>query len=219
MRALAAQPGGSPLFVVPLGLKAWFAARGMTRVEELDWWDSLPVSGGAAPIEVVLTPAQHWSARTLTDRMQTLWGGFAVFAPDCHLIYTGDTGYSPDFVEIKRRFAARQQDGGFDLALIPIGAYEPRWFMRDQHVNPAESVQIHRDLGAQRSLGVHWGTFNLTDEALDEPPRALAAARLQQGLREEDFFVLALGETRRLPRRGPRADRAVQAAPEASSVW
>jgi len=83
-------------------------------------------------------------------------------------------------------------------------------------VNPAESVQIHRDLGAQRSLGVHWGTFNLTDEALDEPPKALAAARQQQGLREDEFFVLALGETRRLPR---RAQRAVQAAPEASSVW
>ncbi len=216
VRALAAQPGGSPLFVVPLGLKAWFAARGITRVEELDWWQTLTVPDASGRVEVVLTPAQHWSARTLTDRMQTLWGGFAVFAPDCHLIYTGDTGYSPDFAEIKRRFAGRQQDGGFDLALIPIGAYEPRWFMRDQHVNPAESVQIHRDLGAQRSLGVHWGTFNLTDEALDEPPKALAAARQQQGLREEEFFVLALGETRRLPR---RAQRAVQAAPEASSVW
>ena len=218
VRALAAQADGSPLFVVPLGLKAWFAARGITRVEELDWWDALALPGTPAPVEVVLTPAQHWSARTLTDRMQTLWGGFAVFAPDCHFIYTGDTGYSPDFVEIRRRFAARQQDGGFDIALIPIGAYEPRWFMRDQHVNPAEAVQIHEDLGARRSLGVHWGTFNLTDEALDEPPRALAVARRARGIEDERFFVLAVGETRRVPQRRA-APRTAQAEPAASSVW
>lgn len=218
VRALAAQPGGSPLFVVPLGLKAWFAARGIARVEELDWWDTLLLPGGSAPVEVVLTPAQHWSARTLTDRMQTLWGGFAVFAPDCHFIYTGDTGYSPDFVEIRRRFAARQQGAGFDLALIPIGAYEPRWFMRDQHVNPAEAVQIHEDLGAQRSLGVHWGTFNLTDEALDEPPQALDRARSARGLTVDDFFVLAVGETRRIPPR-PTPARTAQAEPAASSAW
>ena len=197
-RALAAQPGGSPLFVVPLGLAAWFRQRGMPHVVELDWWQSHPL--GAA--EVVLVPAQHWSARGLTDRMKTLWGGFAVFAPDCHLFFAGDTGYSRDFAAIRERFSDRQQQGGFDLALVPIGAYEPRWFMKEQHVNVEEALKIHADLGAQRTLGVHWGTFELTDEALDEPPRQLRRQRTAAGLSEEDFFTLAIGETRRLKPRG-----------------
>ncbi|MFM7784334.1 MAG: MBL fold metallo-hydrolase, partial [Gammaproteobacteria bacterium] len=201
VQALNAQPGGAPQFVVPLGLKAWFAERGITRVVELDWWDSHRLQGPAGEVEVVLTPAQHWSGRTLADRLATLWGGFAVFGPDLHFYYSGDTGYSPDFREIRRRFAARQTAGGFDIALIPVGAYEPRWFMREQHVNPEEAVQVHLDVGARRSMGVHWGTFNLTDEALDEPPRALARALQAKGLGPDNFFLLAVGETRRLPRR------------------
>lgn len=202
--ALQAQAGGAPLFLVPLGLKPWFAALGITRVEAMDWWQAHQAAAPAGPVTIVFTPAQHWSGRTLADRMATLWGGFAVLAPDLHFFYSGDTGYSPDFRDIRAHFADRQRDGGFDIALIPVGAYEPRWFMREQHVNPAEAVQIHRDLGARRSLGVHWGTFNLTDEALDEPPRALARAREQAGLGADDFFVLAVGETRRLPPRAPR---------------
>jgi N-acyl-phosphatidylethanolamine-hydrolysing phospholipase D len=106
---------------------------------------------------------------------------------------------------MRERFAPRHtqaQGGGFDLALLPIGAYEPRWFMATQHVNAEEAVQIHRDLGAKRSIGVHWGTFELTDEALDEPPRALASARLAAGLSQDEFDVLAIGQTRVLtPRR------------------
>jgi N-acyl-phosphatidylethanolamine-hydrolysing phospholipase D len=183
--------------VVPLGLKAWFAGRGISNVVELDWWASHRL--GTA--EVTLTPVQHWSGRTFTDRMETLWGGFAVFAPDFHLFFAGDTGYSKDFADIRARFAARQQDGGFDLALIPIGAYEPHWFMTQQHVNPDEAVRIHTDLHAKRSLGIHWGTFELTDEALDEPPRALAGARKAHGFSDEAFFVMAIGETRKFTRR------------------
>ena len=201
VKTLNAQAGGPPLFVVPLGLKAWFADIGIQRVMELDWWDSLRLDAPGGAVDVVLTPAQHWSGRTLADRLATLWGGFAVFAPDLHLVYTGDTGYSPDFKEIRRRFAARQTDAGFDVALIPVGAYEPRWFMATQHVNPAEAVQIHLDLGATRSVGVHWGTFNLTDESLDEPPKALAEARRAAGLADETFQVLAIGQTLKLPRR------------------
>jgi N-acyl-phosphatidylethanolamine-hydrolysing phospholipase D len=203
VRALAAQAGGSPLFVVPLGLADWFRSRGIARVVELDWWQSHTLAG-LAGVELVLVPAQHWSARGLGDRMKTLWGGFAVFAPDCQLFFAGDTGYSRDFSDIRERFAARQQDGGFDIALIPIGAYEPRWFMAAQHINVEEALKIHADLGAKRSLGVHWGTFELTDEALDEPPRQLARQRAALGLAEEVFFALAIGETRRLPPRLPR---------------
>lgn len=185
------QPGGPPLFIVPLGLKSWLAERGVRNAVELDWWQSHMLQGPVGDMEVMLVPAQHWSARGLTDRMTTLWGGFAVFTPDCHLFYAGDTGYSRDFTDMRTHFAQRQrpeQGGGFDIALLPIGSYEPRWFMATQHVNVEEAIKIHRDLGAKQSLGVHWGTFELTDEALDEPPRALAAQRLIQGLSEDDFF-------------------------------
>ena len=127
-----------------------------------------------------------------------------MFAPDFQFFFTGDTAYSKDFADIREHFAARQLaqvGGGFDIALIAIGAYEPRWFMTSQHVNPAEAVQIHLDLQAKRSVGVHWGTFELTDESLDQPPVDLAEARRAKGLADESFFVMAIGETRKLPRR------------------
>jgi N-acyl-phosphatidylethanolamine-hydrolysing phospholipase D len=203
VRALSEQAGGPPLFVVPQGNKAWMKDAGIEHVVELDWWQSQRVG----EVEVVLTPVQHWSGRTLTDRMETLWGGYAVFAPDLHLYFSGDAGYSRDFLDTRERFRERQSaalGGGFDLALIAIGGYEPRWFMKEQHVNPSEAVQIHRDLNAKRSIGIHWGTFELTDESLDAPPRALAEARRQAGLADEAFGVLAIGATQRLPRRVPR---------------
>lgn len=152
LRHLNTQPGGPPLFVVPLGLKPWLAARGITNAVELDWWDSHRMSSPAGDVTVMLLPSQHWSGRGLADRMQTLWGGFAVLAPDCHLFYAGDTGYSRDFIDIRTRLAELQGDGGFDIALLPIGAYEPRWFMSNQHVNVTEALKIHLDLGARRSL-------------------------------------------------------------------
>jgi len=180
-------------------------------VVELDWWDkhvldAHTLSSAHARISVTLTPAQHWSARTATDALRSLWGGFAVLSPDCHLFFAGDTAYSQDFVDIRQHFAREQtpeQGGGFDIALLPIGAYEPRWFMKDQHVNPAESVQIFKDIACKRALSVHWGTFQLTDEPLDQPPRDLAAALHQQGMRSEDFVVAAIGETMKIaPRTG-----------------
>ncbi len=157
-------------------------------------------------VEIVLTPVQHWSGRSFGDRMETLWGGYALFAPQLHLFFAGDSGYSKDFADIRARFASRQgaaQGGGFDIALLPIGAYEPRWFMQPAHVDPDEAVRIHRDLGAKASLGIHWGTFELTDESLDEPPRVLALARQAQGVAASAFFTLAVGQTRRLAPRRP----------------
>jgi N-acyl-phosphatidylethanolamine-hydrolysing phospholipase D len=204
--ALSQQPGGSPLFLVPLGLKRWFADVGIGNVIELDWWQAHRLRD----TEIVLTPVQHWSGRSLTDRMQTLWGGYAVFAPDLHAYFAGDTAYSADFADTQSRFASRQtaaEGGGFDVALIPIGAYEPRWFMQGQHVNPAEAVRIHRDLRAKRSIGIHWGTFELTDESLDAPPQALVEAGRAEGLAADEFSVLAVGETRRLPSRRRRRAR------------
>ena len=140
----------------------------------------------------------------MTDSLQTLWGGYAVLAPDFHFWFAGDTGYSPDFADIGKHFAARhtpQAGGGFDLAMIPIGAYEPRALMRSQHVNPEESVRIHADVQSKRSIGVHWGTFDPTDEPADQAPRDLAAAAGRAGLPNGVFDTLAIGQTLRLPRR------------------
>ncbi len=193
--ALAKQRGGSPLFVVPLGLRALLVEAGIDRVVELDWWQSTKVEGASGPVEIVLVPVQHWSGRRLDDRMRTLWGGYAVFAPGGSFYFAGDTGYSPDFADARARFAPRLVDGGFDLALLPIGAYEPRWFMKLSHMNPTEAVQASIDLGAKLTVGIHWGTFPLTDEALDQPPKDLDAARVARGLRDGSFVVLPIGET------------------------
>ncbi len=201
--ALSNIAGAATLFIVPLGVKTWFTSLGIRNVKELDWWDSTTVNG----VEFHFTPVQHWSARGLGDRSQTLWGGWSVLAPDLHWYFSGDTGYSKDFADTQQRFAPRQTaalGGGFDIALIAVGAYEPRWFMKEQHVNPTEAVQIHQDLKAKRSVGVHWGTFALTDEPLDQPPKDLAAARTAAGVPEADFFLLAVGETRKLPARAVR---------------
>ncbi|MFO1246361.1 MAG: MBL fold metallo-hydrolase [Ramlibacter sp.] len=187
---------GATLFLVPLGLKPWLENLGITHVVELDWWERHRHRG----VDFYLTPVQHWSARSLGDRSQTLWGGWAAFGPGFSWYHSGDTGYSPDFAET-RRFLDSRHPQGLDLALIAVGAYEPRWFMKEQHVNPLEAVRIHQDLGARRSIGVHWGTFELTDEPLDQPPRDLAAARQALGVPDDDFVLLKIGETRRLPQR------------------
>lgn len=194
--ALNARAEGRTLFLVPLGVKPWMARLGIDNVVELDWWEAHAVAG----VEFHLTPVQHWSARGVNDRSETLWGGWSVFGRDFHWYFSGDTGYSDDFAETRRRMA-RRFPAGFDLAVLAIGAYEPRWFMKEQHVNPAEAVQIHKDLGASQSVGVHWGTFDLTDESADQPPRDLAVARERMGVPEQAFFVLRIGETRDLPRR------------------
>jgi len=189
---LLAQPGGAPRFVAPLGVDRWLRRAGAGRVDRFDWWDRMHIDG----LEVHLTPAQHWSTRTPWDRNATLWGGWVVRTPQFSFWFSGDTGYSPDFLDIGRRF------GGFDLAAIPVGAYEPRLFMKDQHVNPREAVQVMLDVGAHEAIGVHWGTFELTDEPLDAPlvelPRALDAL----GVARDRFLLFRHGQTRVYP---PRA--------------
>lgn len=203
VRGLADQAGGSPLFLVPLGLEEWFhrnvpASRG--RVRDLDWWDridpdamvaAMPETSAVTTMHFV--PAQHWSQRTLRDRNRTLWGGWVVEQPGFIFYFAGDMGYSQDTQDIGEHF------GGFDLAAIPVGAYEPRWFMRSQHINPKEALQVHRDVRARRSIGVHWGTFHgITDEPLDQPITDLAVAKAIQGMTSSDFFLLRHGETRQL---------------------
>ena len=185
---LAKQGGGSPQFFVPLGLKSWFADRGIDRVTELDWWESQEISG----VKFHCVPVQHWSRRSLNDTNQSLWCGWVIEPQDLRVFFAGDTGYSRDFADIQQRF------GAFDLALLPIGAYEPRWFMKFMHVNPDEAVQIFQDLHARYAAAMHWGTFRLTDKLLDEPPRRLATALDAAGVDAKRFFVMQHGETRAL---------------------
>ena len=209
--------GHAMAFLVPLGLKGLLAGWGIAGVQELDWWQSARIGG----TDFFLTPVQHWSARGLFDRNHTLWGGWAVFGPDLHWYFAGDTGYSPDFAQTRQHFAGRQSPalgGGFDLALLPVGAYEPRWFMQRQHVNPAEAVRMHQDLGARRSIGMHWGAFELTDEPLDQPPRDLQAARNAAGLAPGAFALLAVGETQVLAAREAAAAQDAAPTPSASGA-
>lgn len=181
-----------PAIVTTLGNKAWLEARGVSRVSEFDWWQS----GDATPdLRVTCAPAQHFAARTLWDKNHTLWGSFFLRTPAGTVFFAGDTGWAPHFAEINARL------GAADLALIPIGAYEPRWFMESVHMNPDEAVRAHLALGARRSIGMHFGTFQLTDEAIDAPLQALAAARTAHGVPEADFTTLDFGGTRLEPMR------------------
>ncbi len=176
-------------FVVPLGLKRWFARRGIDNVTELDLWQSTTIRGAT----VHCVPVQHFSGRGAHDRNATLWCGFVVVMADGYkLFFAGDTGYSRDFHDIGAKFAP------IDLSLIPIGAYDPRWFMAPVHVDPSEAVKIHRDVKSKQSVAMHWGTFRLTLEPLDEPPQKLREALVAAGIDEEKFWILRAGETRRL---------------------
>jgi L-ascorbate metabolism protein UlaG (beta-lactamase superfamily) len=174
-----------PAFVTTLGNARFLRGIGLRRVTELDWWSHEQVGDAS----ITCTPAQHFSARGVRDRNRTLWGGFGLSVAGKTLYFTGDTGYCGHFVEIGARLWP------IDVAFIPIGAYEPRWFMTPVHVNPEESVRIHLDLQARVSVGMHFGTFKLTDEGLDDPVTHLRAARQAAGVEPGAFVVPGFGET------------------------
>jgi L-ascorbate metabolism protein UlaG (beta-lactamase superfamily) len=171
------------VFLVPLGLKRWFDRERIGNVRELDWWSSTEVNGAV----FTFVPARHWSARTLWDRNRSLWGGWVMAQDGYRFWFAGDTGYSDQLAEIGRRA------GPIDLAALPIGAYAPRWFMHGQHVDPAEAVRLHKEIGCKRSIAIHWGVFELADDQLDEPPRLLGEALASEGLGPDDFMLLNIG--------------------------
>ena len=172
-----------PRFVTPVGNGRLLRSAGSGYVEEIDWWQR----ASTAPLPITLTPAQHFSSRSMFDRNRALWGGFLIEAGGRRILFAGDSGYGDHFREIAARL------GPIDLALLPIGAYEPRWFMKDIHMNPAEAVQAHLDLAARQSIAMHFGTFQLTPEGIDEPVRELATALRERGVPPERFRTVEVG--------------------------
>ncbi len=216
-RLLAA--GQRPQFYVPLGLKPWFkrlenAQTGQLHVHELNWWEhaelKLPTQAASNTqtntLRLHFTPAQHWSRRTAFDTNASLWGGYllewhkspknALPPPNSQpwrFFFPGDTGYSADFKRLRERL------GPVDFLALPIGAYLPRDFMKNMHVNPADAVQLMLDVEAKQAMAVHWGTFMLTQESFNQPPIDLAAALRQHHLPNERVWLLKHGETRAVP--------------------
>jgi L-ascorbate metabolism protein UlaG (beta-lactamase superfamily) len=175
-----------PLFLAPLGFKAWFAGLGIAEAEERDWWESRTLG----PLTLTLVPAQHWGARSLWDENRRLWGGWVVAGASKRLYFAGDTGYWEGLGEIGRRL------GPFDLAAIPIGAYQPTEMMRLSHTTPEQALRLFGEVGGRRFMGIHWGTFDLTEEPIEEPARRAEAEAHRLGLGSERVWIPKAGETR-----------------------
>ncbi len=171
--------------VTTLGNTAYLAKKRIPGAIELDWWQETTVHGA----HVTATPARHFSARTLWDRNETLWGGLYLNYKNHKIFFAGDTGYTRYFAEIRHRLGAPS------LAMLPIGAYEPRWMMGPVHMNPADAVQAMLDLHATHAVGMHFGTFQLTAEPIDAPLHDLRAAMLAADQPLDRFFTLETGET------------------------
>ncbi|RAP36808.1 hypothetical protein B1207_08400 [Legionella quinlivanii] len=172
-----------PQFIVPLGNKVFLERNGVKQVTELDWWQSVNVK----ETKISLLPAHHDSQRWLYDLNKTLWGSFGVEISGRKIYFAGDTGYFGHFKEIRKKWGTPQ------LAFLPIGAYEPRSLAKPYHLNPSDAVRAHLDLGSHRSIGIHWGTFQLGAEDFNQPVNDLALARKKYGLTEKQFFVIREG--------------------------
>lgn len=177
-----------PRFVVPAGNGALLSKLGAGAIDELEWWRSVKIG----QVEITLVPARHWSMRLPWDRNESLWGGFVIRGPEGVAYHSGDTGFFDGFVEIGRR--AEQ----VDWAMLPIGAYAPRWFMEPQHICPEDAVLAFDMLGARVMAAMHWGTYKLTDEPIGEPPVRAREAFLGGGRAPERLWILDAGESRRL---------------------
>ncbi len=182
--------GPEALYVVPLGNGRTLKGAGLPRVVELDWWQSHVVGD----LEVTLVPARHWSMRAPWDRNDGLWGGFVLRGPEGVAYHAGDTAFFEDFREIRARC------GAIDWAMLPVGAYEPRWFMEPQHMNPDDALRAFELLDARALIAMHWGTFVLTDEPAAEPPARVRQGFADRGWDPARLWVMDVGETRSLVR-------------------
>lgn len=181
---------GVPLVLAPLGNKELLDRRGIAGARDLDWWETHRIDDG---VSITCVPAQHFSGRGLSDRMATLWGGFVIETPDGVVYYAGDTGVGPHFAQVRERFGPPR------LAVLPIGAYRPAWFMQPVHVDPREAAEAHLTLGARTSLAVHYGCFELADEGPTTPVLELDEACTSLGIPRDEFWTLAIGEARDAP--------------------
>lgn len=191
VRKLNERFGESLRWFAPLGLKTWFCATGCQNVVEMDWWDESCLEN-RPEILVACTPTQHWSRRSVGDFCKTLWGSWVIKGPSASYFFAGDTGYCTGFKEIGNRY------GPFSLAAIPIGAYEPVWFKKPQHISPEEAAQVHIDVRACKSIGIHWGTFPLGSEFYLDPPKEVRKGMEKLGQDPEDFLTLHHGEVKLL---------------------
>lgn len=174
-----------PRFVVPLGNGALLESEGVVGATELDWWQDISVGEG---VRVLCVPARHFSGRGLSDRDRTLWSGYVIEGPSGAVYFAGDTAAGPHFAQVRERFASVR------LALLPIGAFLPRWFMRPIHVSPEEAVEAHETLGARTSVAIHFGTFPLGDDGETEAVEGLGRALKERGVPPEEFRVPGFGE-------------------------
>lgn len=191
LRAIVARD--DPAFVTPLGNRRHLAKAGTIRVTELDWWEDHRFGDTT----ITATPARHFSSRTPTDASRALWSGFMIEQPNMRVLFAGDSADGPHWQAIQDRL------GPAELALVPIGAYDPRSMMAGVHMDPEEAVGAHLALGAAQSIGMHFGTFQLTDEPIDEPAQRVATAMRAHGLDQNAFTTLAFGETRLIPTTRP----------------
>ncbi len=175
-----------PRFFVPLGNKSLLEEEGIQNVMEMDWWQSFKIN---AEDEIQLVPCQHWSARGIFDRFKTLWGAYFLKIRNKKILFVGDAGYSSSFKHVYENV------GAVDLSILPIGAYEPRWFMKIFHMNPEEAVQAHLDLHSKQSIGSHFGTFQLTNEGIEDPPKELLESLFKKGLDPKTFLVPEPGQS------------------------
>jgi N-acyl-phosphatidylethanolamine-hydrolysing phospholipase D len=180
--------GNKPFYLVPLGVGEFLRNEGISRFEEKDWGDSIVFND----LQIICTPAQHFSGRKGFDKNSTLWASWVIKGETASIYYGGDSGYFPGYVEIGEKY------GPFDLVMLPIGAYRPRWFMSPVHMDPGEAVKAYIDLKGDVFVPIHWGTFNLADEPLDEPPQLLREEIGKAGLDSSKFRILKHGETQQL---------------------
>lgn len=174
-----------PKFFTSLGNQELLLSENLTDVTEMDWWQTIRLNDD---LSITYVPSKHFSARSINDRNRTLWGGFVVTSKKMGSFYfAGDTGYGIHFEQIAERFPK------ILLSLLPIGAYEPQWFLREMHMNPQDAVNAHQALRSEFSLAIHWGVFHLTDEAIDAPLKALELAKKSAGLGSESFIALEPG--------------------------
>ncbi|KAK3610571.1 hypothetical protein CHS0354_009011 [Potamilus streckersoni] len=182
--------GDSLRWYAPIGIGSWLKGYGVNNVVELSWWEEDRFTKKAKTFIFACVPAQHWCKRTAIDTNKRLWGSWAIKGPRHSFYFAGDTGYCKGFSQIGRKY------GPFSLAAIPIGAYDPRWFMSSHHVEPKDSVQIHLDVRAEHSIGIHWGTFKLTYEPYMEPKSLLMKELEQRGMHKESFITINHGEVK-----------------------